>query len=536
MTNKSDLIWLFAIALLMRLLAAWPQLQPNYMDAAYYYVNAVNLVEGRGFVEDFVWNYLNNPGPPPQPSHLYWMPLTSMLAAGGMLLGGVNYRAAQLAFVLLSALLAPISFWVAGRLSGGDRWLSWLAGLLAVFSGFYVAYWAAIDNFAPFAVAGSLALLLAAEAAEKGRKAEGGRRKISSFILHPSSLLFFAGVMAGLAHLARADGVLILATILLFLGWKLIRSLPFTIHHLQLLLLPVLGYLLPMLPWFIRNWQVAGSLLPAGGMQTIWLSDYNDLFSYGRELSAATFLAQGWGTILAGRWFAFTANLQTVLAAWGLIVAAPLAVAGGWSRRRRGLVQLPALYGLLLFGAMTLLFAFPGARGGLFHSGAALLPFIYGAAVVGLDAAINWVARRRRRWRPQSARRVFGVALVLIAAALSLLLYTQRVLRADAWNRADSGYPAVVEWVNAQDPAAVVMIGNPPAWRYHGGGLSVIIPNEDPATTLTAARRYGTRYLILDQNHPPPLASLYQNPDSVSGLRLVERFGATLIFEVGSRE
>ena len=75
-----DLPWLFGLALLVRLLAALFQQQPNYMDAAYYYVNALNLAAGRGFVEDFVWNYLGNPAPPPQPSHLYWMPLTSMLA------------------------------------------------------------------------------------------------------------------------------------------------------------------------------------------------------------------------------------------------------------------------------------------------------------------------------------------------------------------------------------------------------------------------------------------------------------------------
>ncbi|GAB4456856.1 MAG: hypothetical protein Kow0031_37920 [Anaerolineae bacterium] len=543
MTHK-DYLWLFAIALLVRLLAAWPQEQPNYMDAAYYYVNAVNLVEGRGFVEDFVWNYLNDPGPPPQPSHLYWMPLTSLLAAAGMLLGGINYRAAQVAFVLLAALLAPISYRVAWRLSGGDRWLSWLAGLLAVFSGFYVAYWAAIDNFAPFAVAGSLALLLAAEAATQGSRGAGeqgsrGKFRNSQFTIRNSQLLL-AGVMAGLAHLSRADGVLILVTIELFLfmnwmgkrGWGDTPQAP----RPAALVWPLLGYLLTMLPWFIRNWQVAGAPLPAGGTQAIWLSDYNDLFSYGRELSAATFLAQGWGAILAGRWLALITNLQTVVAAWGLIVAAPLAAIGGWARRRDGLVQLAALYGLLLFGAMTLLFPFPGMRGGLFHSGAALLPFVFGAAAVGLDVAINWMARRRRGWRVQSARRVFGVALVLIAAGLSLFLYNQRVLRHDVWNRADAGYPALIAWVQAQNPAAVVMIGNPPAWRYHGGGLSVITPNEDPPTTQAAARRYGVRYLILDRNHPPPLAELYRQPDSAPGLRLVEQFGDTLIFEVGSKE
>jgi hypothetical protein len=64
---KNDLLALFALALVIRLLAALPQQQPNYMDAAYSYVNAVNLAEGQGFVEDFVWNYLDEGGPPPPP-------------------------------------------------------------------------------------------------------------------------------------------------------------------------------------------------------------------------------------------------------------------------------------------------------------------------------------------------------------------------------------------------------------------------------------------------------------------------------------
>ena len=55
---RSDLVTLFVLALLVRLLAALPQQQPSYMDAAYYYVNATNLAAGRGFVEDFVWIYL----------------------------------------------------------------------------------------------------------------------------------------------------------------------------------------------------------------------------------------------------------------------------------------------------------------------------------------------------------------------------------------------------------------------------------------------------------------------------------------------
>ena len=413
---RRDLAWLFLLALGVRLLAAWPQQQPNYMDAAYSYVNAANLAAGRGFVEDFVWNYLDNPDPPPHPSHLYWMPLTSILAWLGMAVGGVSYRAAQIPFVILSAALAPMGYWAARALGGGRR-QAWLAGLLAIFSGFYFPFWTAIDNFTPFAVAGSLALLLgwlginAAVGVQKSKKqgqpAAGWGQ---------SSLCFLAaGIFVGLAHLSRADGSLLLVAIILTGPAALAQNRAHAVRRGAAALAPwaclVLGYGLTMLPWLVRNWQAAGTLLSAAGSQTIWLADYDDLFSYGRELSARTFLAQGIGPILRGRWWALTANLQTVLAVWGMIFLAPLALVGGWTLRRHILIQLVSLYALLLFLAMTLVFAFPGARGGLFHSGAAVLPFVCAAAVIGLDSAVDWAAARRRHWNGQQAKQVFGVGL-----------------------------------------------------------------------------------------------------------------------------
>lgn len=280
-----------------------------------------------------------------------------------------------------------------------------------------------------------------------------------------------------------------------------------------------------MLPWFIRNWQAVGSPLPAAGSQTIWLTGYDDLFSYQRDLSPQTFFAQGVGPIMQGRWFALTTNLQTVLAVWCMIFLLPLALIGGWQLRHHGLIQLAGVYAVLLFVVLTFVFAFPGARGGLFHSGAALLPFIYGATVVGLDKAVDWAATRRRGWQAQAAKQVFGVGLVVMAVALSFFIYYKQVLENNAWNSADSLYPAIAAWVSAQNPNAVVMIGNPPAYRYHGGGLSVIVPNENLAITLQAAYDYQVDYLILDSNHPAPLTKLYNNPTAFPVLRLAQTFG-----------
>ena len=529
---KNDLLALFALALVIRLLAALPQQQPNYMDAAYSYVNAVNLAEGQGFVEDFVWNYLDDPAPPPHPSHLYWMPLTSILAWLGMAIGGVSYRSAQISFIILSAGLAPISYGVAYSVSGQRRH-GWLAGLLAIFSGFYFPFWTAIDNFTPFAIAGSLALFLAWRGLEKHEPHKTGVRT------HRLAIVA-AGVWAGLAHLARADGPLLLIAIIAIGIFHLAFIKPATTHHvLSTTLYLLLGYMLIMTPWLSRNWLTTGRPLPIGGSQTIWLLTANDLFqsyaglfSYGHELSAQTFFGQGLGPIIQGRWWALTANLQTVLAVWGMIFLAPLALLGFWCLRHHLLMQLAGLYGLLLLVAMTFVFAFPGALGGLFHSGTALLPFIYAAGLVGLDNSVDWLAARRRHWHAPLAKRVFGLALVMMAILLSGFIYYGRVLNHNAWNNVDLRYPAVAAWVAQQNPNATVMINNPPAYIYHGGGLSVVVPNEDIETTLQAAHQYQVDYLILDANRPAPLAEIYDQTEAHPQLSLAKRFGSIHIFKI----
>jgi len=78
---RRDLLWLFFLALAVRLATAALIRRPGYMDTAYYAAGAVRLAQGGGFSEPFLWNYLDDPAGLPHPGFLYWMPLPSLLAA-----------------------------------------------------------------------------------------------------------------------------------------------------------------------------------------------------------------------------------------------------------------------------------------------------------------------------------------------------------------------------------------------------------------------------------------------------------------------
>ncbi len=512
-----DMILLFAVSLIVRLLLIITIQGPGYMDAAYSYDIALNLAQGQGFVEPFLWNYLDDPAGLPHPSHMYWMPLPTILAWVGLVVLGESYRSAQIPFVVTAALLPVVSYWVAVQATGRRRH-GWLAGLLTIFSGFYVPFWGHTDNFAPFALGGSLTLIAAWQA---GRAREVGSRGVGWALA--------TGALVGLAHLSRADGLLLLIAIGLAWGKSLIFNLLSTeedkgwsldITHI---LLMVLGYIVIMLPWFIRNWTVSGALLPTAGTQTMWLTTYDDLFSYGRELSPSAYLAWGWDNILRSKLDALWLNMQTVLAVLCMIFLVPIVPIGWWRTRRHPLFQLAAWYAILLFLVMTFVFTFPGPRGGLFHSGGALLPFFFTAASVGLDVLIEWVADRRQRWDAGLAKQVFGVGVVGLALLMSGFLYYQKVVMEPGAREGIATYSDLVDWLEAEDQGEVlVMVGDPPSYWYHGGGPSIVVPNESVETALTVADRYGARYLVLDHNRPRPLVSLYEGKETHPRLWLLE--------------
>ena len=82
------LVVLGAVGLLTALAQSHFITQPGYMDACYAYNGGYSVASGRGWSDSYLWNYLDDPAGLPHPSHGYWMPLVSLLAAGGMMISG----------------------------------------------------------------------------------------------------------------------------------------------------------------------------------------------------------------------------------------------------------------------------------------------------------------------------------------------------------------------------------------------------------------------------------------------------------------
>ncbi|MEM6285399.1 MAG: hypothetical protein AAF787_24630, partial [Chloroflexota bacterium] len=253
----------------------------------------------------------------------------------------------------------------------------------------------------------------------------------------------------------------------------------------------VVAYVVVMSPWAARNLQLIGSPLPVGGAQGIWYTEYNDIFAYPPDATPQTFWQSGgWSLLLESRWQGLSTGIGTFIAIEGVIVLAPLMVIGLWNRRRDPFLTPFWIYAVGLHMAMTLVFPFPGSRGGLFHSATALFPFWAALGIVGLDDVVDWIAKRRRKWNAVQAKRVFTVGIVGVVAVLSFVSS-----RGGAPER-----PYDAEQLNmALSDGARVMINDPAQLYYWTGRGGVVLPdNAPPGIIPEITAQYNIDYLFLE--------------------------------------
>ncbi|MEN8172681.1 MAG: hypothetical protein ABFS03_07340 [Chloroflexota bacterium] len=513
------LLMLFIIGFGIAWIVSTFQDSPGYMDADYYYVTGLHLAKGFGFSEPFLWNFMDSPAGLPHPSHAYWMPLTSMLAAVGMFITkNYQFASAQLGFIFLAGFLPPLTAALSFALNNDKTWSTW-AGLLAAFSGFYLAYLPTTDSFIIYMLLGAIYFLVLI--------------KVTDF--RYSSI--YLGFLAGMMHLTRADGLIWL---LIAISIAVSRSRKDLKKLILSNLLTLSGYLLVMLPWLLRNQLVFGTMLSPGGAKAFWFTTYDDLYSYPSGLvTISRWWSTGLGEIIQSRFWALGQNLQTAIGVQGGIFLAPLIMLGAWRSRENAGVRWGIITWLISLGVMTVVFPFAGARGGFFHSGAALQALMWALVPEGLRSFLRW-GQQVRSWQKNQAKTFFKIAIICFAMIFSLFLGYNRIIGDSLvnpeWNRQYEKYTHIESALQEMgaDSNDVVMVNNPPGFFAASARPSVAIPNGDIETSLNVARRYEIDYILLEFNHPNGLDQLYEKPIDFPGLRYIWSDGDTHIFAVES--
>ena len=526
-----DYSLLFVLGLLVFTLAAIFERVPGYMDADYYYAGAVRLAHGDGWVEPYLWNYLNNPPSLPQPAFGYWMPLVSLVAAAGMRMAPVldPWWAARLPLILIAGCIPPLTAGSSFHLTENTAQAR-LAGLFALFPGYYLAQMTTTDAFALTMALGGIFFLLS----------DGGTMRLEA-------RLFGLGVIAGLMHLARADGILWLGFALLVGVYRLYpewRSSPkgkkILTHGAVSVLAGGLGYTAVMGGWFWRNWQAWGSLFPPGNSYTLWLTRYEQTLIFPANLiTSQGWFSAGWGLHFQTWLDALSANLQTTVAVQGGIVLFPFVIIGIVKLWKKTAVRLAVFAWLLFLLVMTFVFPFSGVYGAYFHSSAAFQVLFWSVVPLGIASAVGWAARLRHWQHAAQVYRFLAVLLLITGSLLSAGLYFQHVIGSNlggvwAWEKSAVHYRAVDNRLSAYGAreGERVLVNNPPGYYLASGRASLVIPFGDPTMLLAAARKYGVDYVVLGDQNPPMLADLYTLKNVPNELEYLGAVGTTQLFRI----
>jgi hypothetical protein len=185
--------------------------------------------------------------------------------------------------------------------------------------------------------------------------------------------------------------------------------------------------------------------------------------------------------------------------------------------RRQRWVKVSAVYFLVLFFVMTVVFPYAGGRGGVFHSSAALLPLVWVLAPMGLATSIGWAADKRG-WKAPQAQTVFQTACIVLTAFLTMGLYFSQTVDVDGdgsdWDYSARMYRRVGDILEDYDLSDVrVAVNNPPGFWLATGLEAVVIPDGDEGALRQVVRQFDVDIVILDRNVPSGLESLYLDPN-----------------------
>ncbi len=487
-------IGLYALAMVVRAIVFGLHPDAAYPDSYYYVDVARALQSGHGFNIDFIWSFVDVggriPADPvlPIPSNAHWMPLAALIQLPTMWLLGPTPLASAIPFAVVGSLAAPMT-WLLAREIGSSPRIALAAGIAVAAPAAATLFMAQPDNLALYQPLGMGALWLTA----RGLK---GRR--GSYAL--------AGLVVGIATLARNDGVLLGAAVgLAFVWdrWHVWRSsggrspaIPWRYA------LACFGlFLLVVSPWYLRQLLVFGSLSPSSASGRILLiQTYGQMNSVTGDTSLGGFLSQGLGSLVQSRVLGFVSALQIYFVIACPIVLAPFILIGAWARRRSVDFGPAFTYAATLFAAAGLVFAVHVPYGTFLHSAVALVPITFVLAFEGAELASAWAARHRRSWTEQGAARLFLIAS-LASVAVNAVAFTSLAL--PGWNADRDNRVAAAQDFDRAGVAATdrLLSADPGGFKYFTGRGGVVTLNDSLAIIHEVAVDYDIRWLVLERAH-----------------------------------
>jgi hypothetical protein len=485
---------LFALALVVRGVVFGLHPDAAYPDAYYYVDVARALQAGHGFSIDFIWSFVDVggriPAHPMLPiaSNAHWMPLAAVIQLPTMWLLGPTTLASIIPFTVLGSLSAPLT-WLLAREIGCSPRVALAAGIAVAVPAAATIFMAQPDTMALYQPLGTAALWFAARGL-KGR--------------HWSFAL--AGLMVGLATLARNDGVILGGAVGLAFVWdrwhvwrsKVGRApaIPWRYAFACFGL-----FLLVAGPWYLRQLEVFGSISPSSSSgRILFIQTYEQLDSVTSDTSLAGFLSQGIGPLLLSRVLGLVSALQIYFVIAVPIVLTPFVLIGAWARRRSVDFGPFFVYAALLFGASGLLFAVHVPYGTFLHSAVAMVPFTFILVFEGAVIAARWTARHRPSWTEEGAIRLFLVASV---ASIVFTAVAFTALAIPSWNADRDGMLAAGAALDRAGAPTTdrVMAADPAGIEYLIDRGGVVTPNDSLDVIREVAADYQIRWLVLERAH-----------------------------------